>query len=957
MPHCPKCESEIQQSDKNCYKCGHLLLANESHSHKKKQILVKDSVRQELTDYQLIDHLLNINDFCDTYIVKKNEQQFILKLYTVDEKLSSFNQTAKTFKEECRFFSSIKNKGIPLIHDYYSKNGDLFLFLSFPEGTFLFEKIYPEGQKNPVLPDIDMVLHWARQLARILFIFHAQRPFSILHRNLNPYSIFINKANDIQLIDFGILSSLLKNIVHTNQQHPFCDPSINSLQASSQLSDIYAFGRIIDFMITGSIPSSYKESPKIISENYKSTNPSYYHLKKIISHCCNTSISDRYQNVKTIVEELDKNYLKDADLVETNTLNCSCGGQNALNARFCSRCGQLLHLQEQEHINSDSKDSKIKITYDENAHEKLIESYQDSKFSSFSHFALRESLDEIHSNPGFNTLICLDMLPQIDKLPHQHEAALTVLSKMRGRALLADEVGLGKTIEAGMVLKELLQRQLAKKVLIICPNQLLAQWQIELYEKFDEFFLVMGRDIDTSLAWFCPKLIAPYHIIEQRFHIDILINQKYDLVILDEAHYLNEPHNWKVLRTVKSIRKKYFLLVSATPMHNELTELYNIITLLRPGHFGDLKGFIQRYGDKSSNTGTKNTSELKNIIKQVMIRNLRSEVAKDYPFPKRKAYRCEVEMTEQGKDFYNKFRSFYQTSVKNLYNRRFLFEMGELIERLSSSSDAFREYISISQLKWRIKKHLGDSFLIKLKKFESEYPHEMIQQKVQSALQYAETFISKGHKVLIFSQFNETTKYYYKKALNKKSLEQYCFLYDEKKEFSVNRKYLIDFKNAVKGILFCPGELSEGLNLQHASVMINVDLPWDPMKIEQRIGRIQRIGGADEIYIINIVLKDTIEDDILTILEKKIQMFEAVIGKVEEIIGNIDDTDDFRSMICNLYLDRDDKTDEGLTVKPEEKIENAINEAIERSSSDDKDNVMKYIMMAEDDEDDEDEEW
>ena len=955
MSQCPQCGSEIQQNDKNCYKCGYLLAATETDSHKKNKILIKDSVRKELTDYKLIDQLSNINDFCNTYIVKKNEQQFILKLYTVDKKISSSNKITKLFKEECQFLSTINNKGFPLIHDYYSKNDDLFLFLSMPEGTFLFEKIYPKGQQNPALPDIDMILHWTRQLARLLLILHAQRPFPILHRNLNPYSTFINKSNDIQLIDFGILTSLLNNISHANQKHPFSDPSINSLQAASQLTDIYSFGRIIDFMITGSLPSSCEEPPRIISENYISTNPRY-HFKTIVSLCCNPSISDRYQNVEAIIDELDKIYFKDADSSETNTLTCSCGGQNALNARFCFSCGQLLHLKEQ--VESDSNDSIIKITYNDNAHEKLIESYQSSKFSSFSHFALRESLDEIHSDPGFNTLICLDMLPQIDKLPHQHEAALTVLSKMRGRALLADEVGLGKTIEAGMVLKELLQRQLAKKILIICPSQLLAQWQIELYEKFDEFFLVMGRDIDTSLAWFCPKLIAPYHIVEQRFHIDVLINQKYDLVILDEAHYLNEPNNWKVLRTVKSIRKKYFLLVSATPMHNELTELYNIITLLRPGHFGDLKGFVQRYEDNSSNIGTKNTSELKNIIKQVMIRNLRSEVAKDYPFPKRKAYRCEVEMTEQGTVFYNEFRSFYQTSVKDIYNRRFLFEMGDLIERLSSSPAAFREYISTSQLKWRIKKQLGDSFLIELKKFESEYPLEMIQQKVQSALSYANKYVSKGHRVLIFSQFNETTMYYHKEAL-KTSLQQYCFLYDEKAQFNVKRKCLTDFKHAPKGILFCPGELSEGLNLQHASVMINVDLPWDPMKIEQRIGRIQRIGGADEIYIINIVLKDTIEDDILTILEKKIQMFEAVIGKVEEIIGNLDDTDDFRSMICNLYLDRDEETDEGLTVKPEEKIENAINEAIERSSSDDKDNVMKYIMMAEDDEDEDDDdgEW
>jgi len=213
------------------------------------------------------------------------------------------------------------------------------------------------------------------------------------------------------------------------------------------------------------------------------------------------------------------------------------------------------------------------VLYEDSAELQLLENYQRGRFAPLTKFKLREDLDQVESTPGFDELVALDSLPYVEKMPHQKDAALKALREMRGRALLADEVGLGKTIEAGLILKELAQRSLASRILVFCPPQLRGQWQSELYEKFNEIFLVLGRDISTPLAWYSPHLIASYEIVLDRFHRDVLLRQAYDLIILDEAHYLNYPENQQVLQVMKSLHKKYFLLLSATPMHNSLEEL------------------------------------------------------------------------------------------------------------------------------------------------------------------------------------------------------------------------------------------------------------------------------------------------------------------------------------------------------------------------------------------------
>ncbi|NTU61041.1 MAG: DEAD/DEAH box helicase [Caldiserica bacterium] len=464
-------------------------------------------------------------------------------------------------------------------------------------------------------------------------------------------------------------------------------------------------------------------------------------------------------------------------------------------------------------------------------------------------------------------------------------------------------------------------------------------------------------NIDTSLAWHCPRIIAPYSVVEQRFHADELLKCQFDLVILDEAHYLNDPENEKTLRVIQNLRKKFFLLLSATPMHNDVRELYNIVSLLRPGHFSAWDEFEKDYVDVNSSTGLKheNTAKLRDTLKQVMIRNRRKDVTERYEqnkwpgfrFPERIATRIPLDIQELAPDsyeFYQKFKIFYQKNLKNAHNRNFVYsQMGEIVERLTSSPAAFMA--GVNRYSYDIRRQIGVSFFTQLQKFAlSKEPEKLVQPKIDQALIIAAKHVAAGHKILIFSQFNETTQYAYQKIQNEKNdkdFSQNLFIYDEEKDYNINQQALQKFHDCPAGVLFCPSQMSEGINLQFANVMINLDLPWDPMKIEQRIGRIQRLTSRfEQVNIYNLVLVGTIEDEILDVLEQKLRMFKAVIGQVDEIIGNLNKADDFSKMFNDLFIGRTQETDDGQQISTEKYIEQEIAIAAQRAEEDSRLNLL-----------------
>lgn len=216
---------------------------------------------------------------------------------------------------------------------------------------------------------------------------------------------------------------------------------------------------------------------------------------------------------------------------------------------------------------------------------------------------------------------------------------------MNGKAILADEVGLGKTIEAGLILKEYMVRGLVKKVLILVPASLVSQWAYELNTKF--FIPAVAQK--KSYSWEqADVIVSSIDTAKRSPHRDIVLNLEYDLIIIDEAHKLknNKTKNYEFAQRLK---KKFCLLLTATPVQNKIDEIFNLVSLLKPGHLGNQSNFEEYYASK--NRSAESDEDLKALINKVMVRNRRHNTGIDWP--KRHVRTIFVEFNKEEQALYN----------------------------------------------------------------------------------------------------------------------------------------------------------------------------------------------------------------------------------------------------------------------------------------------------------------
>ena len=228
--------------------------------------------------------------------------------------------------------------------------------------------------------------------------------------------------------------------------------------------------------------------------------------------------------------------------------------------------------------------------------------------------ALRAARLATHA--GFDDLICLPLVRDMELLEHQIRTAKTVLRRFRGRAMLCDEVGLGKTVEAGLVLSELHLRGLARSVLVLVPPSLIEQWQGEMRRKFSLDFTSHDDPAFKSLgdeSWMsCDRVIASIHTAKREPHRSAILARRWDLVVIDEAHHLRnrETQLWKF---ASQLQKQYILLLTATPVQNHLDELFNLVTLLEPGLLSTSRQFQKRFVDRTDKMTPRNVDDSRTI--------------------------------------------------------------------------------------------------------------------------------------------------------------------------------------------------------------------------------------------------------------------------------------------------------------------------------------------------------
>jgi SNF2 family DNA or RNA helicase len=495
------------------------------------------------------------------------------------------------------------------------------------------------------------------------------------------------------------------------------------------------------------------------------------------------------------------------------------------------------------------------------------------------------------THAGFDQLICLPMVREMELLEHQTRTATTVLRRLRGRAMLCDEVGLGKTVEAGLILSELLMRGLARSVLVLTPPSLITQWQGEMRRKFgvdlvshdDESFRAGG-------AWGGQdRVIASIHTAKREPHRSAILARQWDIVIVDEAHHLRNRSTalWKF---ASELRKQFILLLTATPVQNNLEELFNLVTLLEPGLLSTQKDFSRRFISKSDKLAPKNVDELHALLGEVMVRNRRSTVG--LQFTRRWARTEAVQLGPEERALYDAATGMVREGLRGEkkmagINRMTLVMLqmalgssaaaaaGMLGNLLDKAGMPAEQRAALRELAQSAASHGGSAKADRLLGLLAEFPD----------------------KLVVFTQFRATQEML-RRRLGEAGHDVAVFhggLSRLEKEAAIEH-----FRNSAR-VLLCTESGSEGRNLQFAHGLCNFDLPWNPMKIEQRIGRLSRIGQSRDVYVFNLVAAGTVEAAVLHLLEAKLSMFELVIGEVDMILGNLDDEKEFEDVIADEW--------------------------------------------------------
>ncbi|WP_077326940.1 DEAD/DEAH box helicase [Virgibacillus siamensis] len=496
----------------------------------------------------------------------------------------------------------------------------------------------------------------------------------------------------------------------------------------------------------------------------------------------------------------------------------------------------------------------------------FIDNFQTSldegaKMSSWSLFQMAYEAELTSMAPSFNGLRTLEFLPHVNFLEHQISCAAQVIEEMNGRAILADEVGLGKTIEAGLILKEYMLRGLVKKALILVPASLVNQWAKELNEKFYIPAITHRKNYPWDQN---PVIISSIDRAKRSPHREKILDVDYDFILIDEAHKLKN-HKTQNFKFVRSLKKTYCLLLTATPIQNRLVEIFNLVSILKPGHLGDYESFLEQYG--TNRNKLKQDGYLKQLIQKVMIRNTRQNTKFDDI--KRNIETIWVDANEQEKDVYH--------LLENMTNGFSPFSRITLLREICSSREAC--YLSLKKMV----KNDGNEELI------SPVIEKISQLKNHSKAEKVLDIIKRmnGEKFIIFTEYR-ATQLYLQWYLKQHDITSVPFRGGFKKSKKDWMKQL--FENHAQ-VLIATEAGGEGINLQFCNNLINYDLPWNPMRLEQRIGRIHRYGQENNVHIFNFAIRDTVEEHIMTLLYEKINLFEKIIGNLDSILAELNITD------------------------------------------------------------------
>jgi SNF2 family DNA or RNA helicase len=539
---------------------------------------------------------------------------------------------------------------------------------------------------------------------------------------------------------------------------------------------------------------------------------------------------------------------------------------------------------------------------------------------------------------------------------HQYKPLIKFLHSANNRVLIADEVGLGKTIEAGMIFKEIESREELRISLIVVPSSLTLKWQEELNVRFDENFQIYNSKqflslIDefenfSSSKLMNEKVIINYHTLRNEKVMEKLSKSMFevDFLVMDEAHTMRN-RDTSTFESAELITRisDHIVFLTATPVQNNLSDLFNILYLLDMDYFMDFDYFLTMISPNDIIHKTvafirngNSIEKIKEFIKILDVKILDSNLQKIF-----QSILMQDQLTNQHKvEFIDKLLKSDKLSY--IINRTKKKDVGRLIPRNAKSAiveitvaeqefyNSVIEFVKflnpetppgfISIMPERM---ASSSMIASLENFkeirdsgrlfiqEANDDEEDYIEIRQEAKKFLDHIIEKGNKIGLddskFLKFIEILK-----DLKSQSIQQlivfsffkFTLNYLETKlkdlgykvgkihgDIPIEERYakIRQFKNGDFDILLSSEVGSEGLDMQFCNVIVNYDLPWNPMRVEQRIGRIDRIGQKfDKLHIFNLCIQGSIEDRIFNRLYEKLNIFESTLGELEPILGNLE---------------------------------------------------------------------
>jgi SNF2 family DNA or RNA helicase len=492
---------------------------------------------------------------------------------------------------------------------------------------------------------------------------------------------------------------------------------------------------------------------------------------------------------------------------------------------------------------------------------------------------------EVWRRPGFDTLLSLGRLA-FEPFDYQRQTATTVLRRMRGRAVLADEVGLGKTIEAGLILSELRLRGLADRTLVVAPAGLVEQWREELERKFllptveAATFTKQGLGADHAIV------VASLAAARRDPLRSLLAAEPWDVVVGDEAHRLRNPRSASG-KLVRQLTSRYLLLLTATPVENRLSDLHELLSLAAPGLLGTAAEFRAAHGSGDA-ASVRDAAALRAKTREVMVRHRRSEVA--LRLPPRIAETVVVSPRAEEAHFYADLAAKIREAAQagrtggRRHGTDSLMSLRTVARLAGSLPDA--AVGTLRKLGWAVLAEQASAIA---------WPS-----KLDELLALLLRHAAAGEKVLVFTAFRQTLD---KLVPRMADAGLRAAVYHGSLSRAAKEAAIAAFRDDPNiPVLLSTESAGEGRNLQFCHVMVNVDLPWNPMQIEQRLGRLHRVGQTRDVLLTNLVSRGTIEQRILHVLEAKINMFELVVGELDMILGRVDEEFDFEASVFDAFV-------------------------------------------------------